>query len=507
MGWASKLQVAPEDGKGSTILRNADLVVVPQLRQTWGFFLYLGYWGIPNLTIWTWSTGSALMALDLSCSHIIGAITLANVLICVYVCLNSGPGLKYRIGYPVAQRISFGVYGGFIGVVVRVVLSVVFYGSQAWLGGQAVVLMLSGLSKSFMNMPNHFAPSAEMATRDFIGFVVFSVILAFFFFSKPERMNTLVIFAGAITALVFVAMLIICLIHNHGPGELFFEKPQTLASHKAWMWLYSMSIWYGAVLPEITNQCDFSRFASSPKRMHLGVIVSIMTTGTFVPVASLVCALANKSRYGTVHWLPTNIVLSWLNHGYSGWNRAAAVIFGFAFALSQLTFNLMGNAFAGGMNLAGLFPRYVDVKRGTIITAVVSWAAQPWTFYNSSSRFVGVMSSFGVVTTPLVALMVADYLVVRKQDIYLPDLYTSDPSGLFYFKHGFHLEAILIWLVTVAIGLPGLVTSVSDHTSVPQGLNNFFYGNIIFSFIIPFVLYILLFHFRPRGLQNVPATV
>lgn len=32
-----------------------------------------------------------------------------------------------------------------------------------------------------------------------------------------------------------------------------------------------------------------------------------------------------------------------------------------------------GNAVAGGIDLAGLFPRYIDIRRGAIITFMAAW--------------------------------------------------------------------------------------------------------------------------------------
>lgn len=95
-----------------------------------------------------------------------------------------------------------------------------------------------------------------------------------------------------------------------------------------WMWLYSMTIWYGALSPDITNQSDFSRFASSKKKMYAGIISSIMVNGTIVPLFGLICASATKDLYGTEMWLPTDIVLEWLHSDYSPGLRAASFFFG-----------------------------------------------------------------------------------------------------------------------------------------------------------------------------------
>lgn len=497
------LEVPHEHHRNPTMLINPDLEPMPPARRVWGFFSFFGYWAAPNVTIWTWSTGSALVALGLSIHHIMGALTLANILICVYTCLNSVPGYKYHVGYPVTMRMIFGIYGSSVGIIVRILLSVVFYGSQSWLGGVLVVLLLSGLSKSFMNLENTFPESVQMTSRDFVGFVVFLVTQTFFFAMKPEKINSWVIASCATTMVVFVAMLAMCSSSEHGVDRIFHQQVELSASRTAWMWLYAMSIWYGAVSPDCTNQNDYSRFASSPTKMHWGIISSVMTTGTFVPLAGLLCASATKEKYGSALWLPTDIVLLWLNQRYSARNRTVAVIFGLAFAFSQLTFNVVANGFAGGMDLAGIYPKYINIRRGAFITALLSWVVQPWKFYNCSSTFLGVMSSFGVVTTPIIAILVADFLVVRNSTVPLLDLYSSSSTGVFYFSRGFHWRAIFVWLASVALSIPGLVARTSG-AKVPAALENFYFGGILFAFVCPFVLYLGICFILPpeRGIPD-----
>lgn len=482
------LEVPHEGHANPTILKNPDLEPMPVERRIWGFWSFFGYWAVPNITVWTWSTGSAMLGLGLNIQHTMGALTLGNLLIILYTCLNSKMGSKYNIGYTVSMRSIFGIYGSGIGILIRIVLSIVFYGSQSWLGGLGLVVTFSSYSDAFLNMKNTFPDSLAMTTRDFIGFLCFQLIQMCFLFMKPEKMNRYVNLSCVACLVAFIAIFSTCLAKNHGPGELFSE-PVTLSTSKtAWMWLYSMTIWYGALSPDVTNQSDFSRFASSPKKMYMGIIVSICVTGTLVPLFGLICASATRDLYGESLWLPTDIVLQWLQDAYTPGLRAAAFFLGLAFAFSQLSFNVLANGFAGGMDLAGVYPKYINITRGSVMTALLSWVTQPWNFYNTSSVFLSVMSSFGVVVTPIISVLVCDFLIVRKSTLPLLDLYSTSKNGTFYFTRGFNFRAIFVWLAGVAPGLPGLVGTVQG-SNIPEGLYNFFYGNIVFGFVCPLVLY------------------
>lgn len=74
------------------------------------------------------------------------------------------------------SRLIFGVHGSYIGILIRVLLSIIWYGSQAWLGGLCVTVILSSWSHSFLVMENTLPASANMVTRDLIGFLLFHII-------------------------------------------------------------------------------------------------------------------------------------------------------------------------------------------------------------------------------------------------------------------------------------------------------------------------------------------
>lgn len=436
------------------------------------------------------------MGIGLNVGHAMGAITVGNVLICAYICLILGPGWKYHLGFSVSERISFGIYGSILPVLVRIILSIVLYGAQSWLGGLSVVVLLSGMSKQFLNMKNTFPASVGMSTRDFIGFLLFQLIQMSFLTVAPHKLDMLLVSSCAATFVAFIAMLILC-IHNSGNvGPLVTEQLYLTPTTTERMWLYAISIWIGALSPDIMNQNDFSRYSKSPSLMNWGVVVAILAAGTFVPLTGLLCASATKGEYGYAKWMPTEIIIDWLHEHFNTSNRVIAITFGFIFLMSQLSFNVVANGFAGGMGMAGICPKYINIKRGAFITAVLSWVVHPWSFYGDSSIFLDVMSSMGVITIPIIAISVADFLWVRHLKIPVLDLYTDAKDGTFFYWFGLNWRAILVWVISVALGLPGLISNFGTK-KVPRIFVYLFQGNAIFSFVGPFVAYILICYLFP----------
>jgi hypothetical protein len=71
-------------------------------------------------------------------------------------------------------------------------------------------------------------------------------------------------------------------------------------------------------------------------------------------------------------------------HGGPG-TRAAVFFAAFSFFLSQISVNVVACGVVGGMDLAALLPRYLDIRRGSLLVAVIGIAINPWKILNVRS--------------------------------------------------------------------------------------------------------------------------
>lgn len=491
-----KLEV-PHEGKPLSVLRNPDLEPVPYGERTWGFWSNFAYWGLPNFAVATYSTGSALLALDLNIQQSIGALVIANVVIALFTICNSNPGIKYHVGYTLDQRLLFGIYGSYISIIIRVGLSVVIYGYLSWLGGLCVNMVFSSWSKNYMNMKNTFPESVPMTKRDCISFLCFQLIQMPFAFVKPRKVNIPSIVTCFMTLFAIIGMMAYLISENGGPGPLYYKEVTLSAGKRSWMWLFAITIWYSGVSAGVANQSDYSRFASGKKSCYWGLFLGIVLPGTFVSLAGMLCASACQQLYGTAYWTPDEIVFQWLGESYSAKGRAAAFFIGISFTGSQLFLNLTQNGYACGMDLAGIFPKYINVTRGTLFVQLISWVVQPWTFFNTSSSFLNAMSSFGIFTTPIMTINIVEFYLVRKSKITLLDFFSLSSKGAYWYWHGFNWRAVTALLVGISLGIPGLVFSTNENLPVNTAMMNYFYGYIFFIPIVTGVFYWACCYFFP----------
>ncbi|KAK6202508.1 thiamine metabolism [Scheffersomyces amazonensis] len=484
------LQVRPEGEIGTVdFLRNKDLIPMGPHRRLWGFFSFVSYWAVSECCISTWSGAASLLSIGLNVGETMGIVLVGNCIIASLAIFNSAPGYYYHVGFTVSQRLIFGIKGSYFGIAIRTILSIVWYASQAWMGGLCLGLIFSSWSESYLNMKNTFPASVNMSTRDLISFLIFQLISIPLLCVKPEKLSPLLKFSSAATFFGMLGTFIWSISHNGGVGPLFSAKSTfSSRSDHAWAWIYGITSWYGSLSAGVTNQCDFTRFSRTKWISIAPTVVGVVALGTIVPLFGIFSASATTELYGEAIWMPNKIAEQWLIDDYSPKSRAGAFFAGICFLASQLALNLIGNGMAGGMDMAGLFPKYINIRRGAIITSLLSWVIQPWLFYNTSSTFVTVMSSFSVFMSPIIGILVSEFWVVRKTKLKLSDLYTFNPDGNFWYWKGVNIKTFVVFFIASTPGLPGLIHGANPSISMSTGILNYYQGNCMFGFAIAFSL-------------------
>lgn len=103
--------------------------------------------------------------------------------------------------------------------------------------------------------------------------------------------------------------------------------------------------------------------------IQLLVIPIGFTLASFVGIA---VTSAGVSLYGQVLWDPLKLIDHWDN-------RAYAFFTSLTFVLSTLGANISCNSLDAGNEIAAMYPRYINIRRGQVICAFLGgWALCPW---------------------------------------------------------------------------------------------------------------------------------
>ncbi|KAK8857243.1 hypothetical protein PGQ11_013155 [Apiospora arundinis] len=472
---AVSLRVPSQSRSVSNVWINDDIRPLPPHRRTWTRWAYISFWAINQICISNWQLGASLVALGLSVWQAVIALILGKLITAAVAILNGYVGAEWHIGFPVVSRFVWGVYGQYFILIQRIILSLVWFSVQSWTGGLCVQNILAAIFPSYQNMRNHFPESAHMDTKQFVGWVIFNILMIPILWFKPERLRFAILYMNIISAITLICIMIWCLTAAHGAGSLL-SAPATVqgSSELGWGIVSATTAVVGSIAVGLTNQPDYSRFARRPGDQVLGQYSSIILLGIIMPFFGCLASSASREIYGEAVWNPPDLVQKWLDTSYSPGARAAAFFAGFGLVVCQLAINTIDNAFSAGMDMAGLVPTYIDIRRGAYIGLILSIAMCPWELLSSAGVFISVLSAYSVFLGPIVGIMVCEYWVLRKRRVKLSDLYHPGKSGLYYYWNGFNLRAFASWIVGWSYLIPGFIHNVNPAIGVPQACTHLY---------------------------------
>ncbi|KAF9266461.1 hypothetical protein L218DRAFT_857919 [Marasmius fiardii PR-910] len=499
---------------------NRDLIPLPPRRRTWGAFEFYGYWSLSSLNVAAWQAPSSFLTEGLSVGQTMAVILVGRTIIALFSTFVAWCGLRWHIGFTIQNRFSWGMRGSYIPLLQRVLLNFIWNAIQCWTGGKLVAVCLTALFPSFQHINNtHKLPgSTPAATTEMIGFFLFWFFSIPFLWIPPENFRRPFLITCVYCGIAMICMLIWSLSVAKGVGPVFYAGSTTKASSSSWSWstawimLKCINSAIGSNAAGMTNGSDFSRYAKSPRqasRYILGTVTCLIGTGTLVGLIGLVVTAASQKIYGEIYWNPPDLLLRMMQNDdgsiTSSKARVGVFFLALGFALTAGFENICGNAVAGGIDLAGIWPRYVNIHRGAIITFLAAWICQPWQLVNRAATFVTVLSSFSVFLAPLMGIMTCDYSLIRKQKIKLSWLY--ELHGGYYFRYGMNWRALPVWIAGWAPTVGGLNVTVQTKLLSPKPLFYMYYISFFLGFFISFILfYVVNWIFPPDNLNQIDET-
>lgn len=372
-----------------------------------------------------------------------------HLLAAVLVVAASFPGLYYTISFPVATRIAWGYCGSIFVVLNRIILSIVWCGVQSWQGGLMTYVCLRAIWPSIDKIHNTIPASTGMTLPQFVGFIVYFIIQLPFLFLSPKNLRYLV-YVGS--ALGFLVQLVLCIwaCATRGPagfGTIITTTSNPLPSSMlAWMCVYSLSATVSSITSGTVSVCDYARFAKRPSSgiwsQGLGFL-----PGWLSNVLGVLTIAATQNRYGAQLWSVASLLIAMQDSNPDSKTRAGVFFAGFAFGVSQISLNVVGNSFSGGTDMSSLVPKYINIRRGQLLTAFLGLVINPWYLLSGAVVFISVMSAYTIFLQPFLGILIAHYFFIQKRRIKVSDLYCIGSRSIYWYTGGVN------WRSVVAVSL------------------------------------------------------
>ena len=487
---AKRLETKHEDGLSSSelFLQNFDLQPVEQARRTWGFWNFVAFWIADSFNINTWQIAATGVTMGLSWWEVWISVWLGYAIVGCFIVSVGRIGSVYHLAFPVLSRASFGIIGSYWPVLNRAGMACIWYGVQSWLGGQCVQLMIRAIWPQAINMHNGI-PNSGTTTFEFMCFFLFCLCSLPALYFPPHKIRHLFTVKAYLVPIAGVGFLIWTIKKAGGIGPVVHQPRSIHGSEFSWAFVNSMMNCIANFSTLIVNDPDYTRFSKTRNSAIWSQLITIPMAFSLTSFIGIIVSSASTVLVGETLWSPLDVLSIFLKNGSAG-SRAGVFLIAAVFCLAQLGANIAANSLSAGTDLSSLFPRYINIRRGSYFCAAVGFAMCPWNLFASSNKFTTYLSAYAVFLSSIAGVMVSDYYFVRKGHYNVKDLYTFKTGSAYMFKWGISWHAYTAYIAGILINIVGFAGAVG--AKVPKGAQYIYNINFFCGFIISAGVYYLL---------------
>ncbi len=417
---------------------NHDLAPVPVAKRNWRTYHYAALWVSMCSGISTYMLSSGLIASGMNWWQALGTILLGNLIVLVPILLNSRPGTKYGIPFPVFARASYGTYGSNLPALMRALVACGWFGINAWIGGQALDILFRAINPSWHTMFG--GPVYDHTPTEWIAFALFWALNIFVVYKGMNVLRKVESLAAPFILTMVFALLAWALISAHGFGYLVADTGHfhTWAEFLP-VFFPSLTAMVGYWATLSLNMPDFTRFGHSQREQTIGQVVALPTTMTLFCAIGVIVTSAAMVVYPMAKmsdlWDPIKLI----GQFHTAW---IVIIAMFTVVVATLCVNIAANVVSTANDLANAFPKYISFKRGGVICGLIGLLMQPWRLLADPSGYIfswllGYSGGLGSIA----GVLIADYWFVHKQKLALADLYRVD--GVYKYSNGWNIRAVI----------------------------------------------------------------
>ncbi|PIL23545.1 transporter [Ganoderma sinense ZZ0214-1] len=426
MGIVQRLQVDHLPGLtySELFLQNEDLLPVPEEKRTWGYWNFIAFWVADSFNINTWMIASSMIQLGLSWWQ---------AWICVWI---GGADKLWRVGEPVVcvqQRRN----------------------GMASIGGSCVLVMLRAMWPSVNDIPNHLPASSGTTTKGFMCFFLFWLISLPAIWFPIHKIRHLFTVKAIVVSIAGITFFIWCIVKAHGVGPIIHQPATLSGSALGWGMVSSIMSCISNMATLVTNAPDFASRSSNPSAALWPQFISVPLCFSIVSFFGVIVSSSSQAIYGEAIWSPIDLLGMFLDRNPSHATRFGVWFISASFIIAQLGTNISANSISAGCDLTALLPRFINIRRGGYIAAIVGLVMLPWNLLKSSNQFTSYLSAYSVFLSSIAGVMITDYYLVHKGHYSVADLYHSRKDGWYAYTYGINFRAYAAYISGILINVVG----------------------------------------------------
>lgn len=382
-----------------------------------------------------------------------------------------------------------GMWGGYFFIFIRACICIIWYGIQSYYGGNLLAIMLRCIfGSTYTRWPNALPASAHVTSQQLLCFFLVWLLEFPFTWVHPTRIQYLFTVKGILMPAAAFGLFGWCMAHGAGIASIHAadgtapDGPAALG----WSIMSGINVVLGLLSPMLVNQPDLARYTKHPRDAGWPQGVCCFVAQLLVFFLGLAATTSMQGAWGEAYWNPWDLLDAILDHYEASSSssagataRAGCFFVALSFLLGVVATNLGCNSIPFGADMTGLFPRFLTIRRGQILCAVLGVAVVPWELIAGAEAFLSFLGSYNIFMAPLCAVIIVDYVYARKGNLHVPSLYDGSRTGLYWFTGGVNLLGVFAWCAGTVMGLPGLVGQYQPQLVSQAALNMYKLGWVL----------------------------
>ncbi len=395
--------------------------VKPHERTTGG----LGYTlMILSMTITTsiFFLGWLSQILGLSLAQTLVAATIGNVVVAIVMTLNGYVGVKHGIPFPVQLRSAFGFKGSIIPLLVRVIVSIFWYGVDGYIAAWAITemaMLIAGFPPEVILVEGlKYTPITFILYLIFVWAVGMKKIKGIKYLDSISGPLLLAFFAWFVWHLTTVF-----------PGKEIpvWESQVGWLSSNFFLAIAVQTAWWGTIALNVSDICRYNKSMKSLPVGHIFGLVLPQIVGTYL---GFVATYLTGGVFS-----PIDIIAKYTPSPALGF-------FGLLFAaLATGSTNVTGDVPAAANGIIRLIR--VDWGKAVTIATFIAWlvigpySIVLWEKALDVANYLLLFNwYYSMWLGPIAGVMIVDFWILRRRTVIIEELYK--PDGIYSYSGGFN---------------------------------------------------------------------
>jgi NCS1 family nucleobase:cation symporter-1 len=401
-------------------LFNRDLAPVKVSERNWTTYNYAALWISMAHCIPTYMLSSGLISAGMNWWQALITILLGNTIVLAPILLNSHPGTKYGIPFPVFARASYGTYGSNLPALMRAIVACGWFGIQAWIGGEALHVLFRAIIPGWQTLLG--GPIGGHMATEWISFLLFWGMNIFIIYRGMDLLRKVENWAAPFVLIMTALLLGWAIWKADGLGYLLTQQSKFQTVGEFWkIFIPSLTAMIGFWATLSLNMPDFTRFGRSQKEQAIGQVVALPTTMTVFAAMGVMITSAAVVIYPHMRpedlWDPMKLVSQFQN-------VVVIAISMFTVVVATLAVNIAANVVSPANDFANAFPRWISFRTGGLITGIIGILMQPWRLLADPSGYIfSWLGGYSGGLASIAGVLIVDYWMVRQKRLQLGDLY------------------------------------------------------------------------------------